>query len=93
VSAAISFVFPSEAEGPAVRLPLTQLLGAPFKPGFGLSGIPQHSTRLSVISSEAEGSAVLFPHRRPLLEVIFDSVGICGFFLCLALYVGHDEVE
>jgi hypothetical protein len=36
------------------------MLGAPFKPGFGLSGIPQHSTRLSwsyrrlaVISSAA----------------------------------------
>jgi hypothetical protein len=25
--------------------PLTNALGAPFKPYFGLSGIPQHSTR------------------------------------------------
>jgi hypothetical protein len=36
-----------------------QRLGAPFKPGFGLSGIPQHSTSLFLSSrSAAEGSAV-----------------------------------
>jgi hypothetical protein len=29
-------------------------LGAPFKPGFGLSGIPQRSTRLFFISSETD---------------------------------------
>ena len=47
-------------------------LGAPFKPGFGLSG---HRTRCAsfVIRSQAEGSAVLFPHPRPLLEVFFQT--------------------
>jgi hypothetical protein len=29
-----------------VHLSLTQWLGAPFKPYFGLSGIPQHSSHL-----------------------------------------------
>jgi hypothetical protein len=56
---------PEEAEGPAVRLSPMQLLGAPFKPVFALSGIPQHLTRLFVIRSEAEGSAVLLPYPRP----------------------------
>jgi hypothetical protein len=39
-----------------------RMLGAPFKPGFGLSGIPQHSTRrflsLGVERSVMERSAV-----------------------------------
>src|ERR1700677_4863805 len=39
-------------------------LGAPFKPYFGLSGIPQHSTRPFCQKEKADGPAALFSLRR-----------------------------
>ena len=43
------FVIPSAAEGPAVQLVLKSRLGAQFKPGFGLSGIP-HTRRVNFVT-------------------------------------------
>jgi hypothetical protein len=43
------------------------MMGAPFKPGFGLSGIPQHSTRRLDIRRK-----LLRPRRRRPLSPVFD---------------------
>ena len=55
----------SAVEGPAVRLSLTQRLGAPFKPYFGLSGINSTRRAFFIIRRKRSDLRFSFPTHGP----------------------------